>query len=65
MNRGSNLGGFTLSDVLNQHLAPLGVPAFQGALFGHVTDQYPIPVGVRAEIDAAAGTIRMLEPVVA
>ncbi len=65
VNRGSNLGGFTLSDVLNQHLAPLGVPAFQGALFGHVTDQYPIPVGIRAEIDGEAGTIRMLEPVVA
>jgi muramoyltetrapeptide carboxypeptidase len=54
-----------LSEVLAQHLTPLGVPAFQGALFGHVTDQFSMPVGVRAEIDAAAGTIRMLEPVVA
>jgi muramoyltetrapeptide carboxypeptidase len=61
----SSIGGFTLSEVLAQHLTPLGVPAFQGALFGHVTDQFSIPVGVRAEIDAAAGTIRMLEPVVA
>ncbi len=32
VNRGSNLGGFTLSEVLAQHLTPLGVPAFQGAL---------------------------------
>ena len=61
----SSIGGFTLSEVLAQHLAPLGVPAFQGALFGHVENQFSIPVGVRAEIDAAAGTIRMLEPVVA
>ena len=60
----SSIGGFTLSEVLAQHLTPLGVPAFQGALFGHVADQFSIPVGVRAEIDAAAGTIRMLEPVV-
>lgn len=57
--------GFTLSQVLQQHLAPLGVPAFQGALFGHVADQYPLPVGVRAEIDATAGTIRLLESAVA
>lgn len=57
--------GFTLSQVLQQHLAPLGVPAFQGALFGHVADQYPLPVGVRAEIDAEAGTIRLLESAVA
>jgi muramoyltetrapeptide carboxypeptidase len=61
----SSIGGFTLSEVLAQHLTPLGVPAFQGALFGHVPDQFSLPVGVRAEIDAAAGTIRMLEAVVA
>jgi muramoyltetrapeptide carboxypeptidase len=60
----SSIGGFTLSEVLAQHLTPLGVPAFQGALFGHVPDQFSIPVGVRAEVDATAGTIRMLEPVV-
>jgi muramoyltetrapeptide carboxypeptidase len=61
----SSIGGFTLSEVLAQHFTPLGVPAFQGALFGHVENQFSIPVGVRAEIDANAGTIRMLEPVVA
>lgn len=61
----SSIGGFTVSEVLAQHLNPLGVPAFQGAIFGHVADQFSIPVGIRAEIDAAAGTIRMLEPVVA
>lgn len=63
--RGPSYGGFTLSEVLDQHLAPLGVPAFQGALFGHVADQFSLPEGVMAEIDAAAGTIRLLEPAVA
>ena len=58
---GPSYGGFTLSEVLQQHLAPLGVPAFQGALFGHVANQYSLPVGVQAEIDAGAGTIRLLE----
>ena len=61
----TNLGGFSLSEVLAHHLPPLGVPAFQGALFGHVADQFSIPVGVRGEIDATAGTIRILDPVVA
>jgi muramoyltetrapeptide carboxypeptidase len=61
---GPSFGGFTLSEVLQQHLAPLGVPAFQGALFGHVPDQFSLPVGIPAEIDAAAGTIRILEPAV-
>jgi muramoyltetrapeptide carboxypeptidase len=62
---GPSYGGFTLSEVLQQHLAPLGVPAFQGALFGHVPNQYSLPEGCRAEIDADAGTIRILEPAVA
>lgn len=62
---GRSIGGFTLSEVLKQHLEPLGVPAFQGALIGHIADQFSIPLGVRAEIDASAGTIRMLEAAVA
>jgi muramoyltetrapeptide carboxypeptidase len=61
----ASYGGFTLSEVLAQHLEPLGVPAFEGALIGHVADQYSMPVGTRAEIDAAAGTIRILEAAVA
>src|SRR5690606_18069867 len=62
---GVSYGGFTLSQVLEQHLKPLGIPAFQGALIGHVANQFSIPIGVRAEIDADIGTIRVLEPVVA
>lgn len=62
---GPSFGGFTLSQVLEQHLAPLGVPAFQGAMFGHVTNQISLPVGIPAEIDATAGTIRILESAVA
>ena len=64
-NTDPSLGCFTLSEVLDQHLTPLGVPAFQGALFGHIDNQYSMPVGVRAEIDSTEGTIRILEPVVA
>jgi muramoyltetrapeptide carboxypeptidase len=57
-------GGFTLSSVLRQHLAPLGIPAYQGAFFGHMADQFTLPVGVEAEIDAGEGTLRMLEAAV-
>lgn len=58
-------GGFVLSDVLVRHLRPLGVPVFSGATIGHISNQLSLPVGVQAEIDAAAGTIRILEAVVA
>jgi muramoyltetrapeptide carboxypeptidase len=60
-----DVSGFTLSDVLNQHLSPLGIPAFAGSQFGHVADQFTLPLGVRAEVDADAGTIQLLESAVA
>ncbi|MBA3678251.1 MAG: LD-carboxypeptidase [Sphingosinicella sp.] len=61
---GRSYGGFTLPEVLRQHLEPLGIPVYQGALFGHIDNQFSLPVGVQAEIDADAGTIRILEPAV-
>lgn len=57
-------GGFTLNAILRQHFEPLGIPAFEGAWFGHMPDQFTIPQGVRAEIDADAGTLRLLEAAV-
>jgi len=57
-------GGFTLNDVLRQHLGGLGVPVYSGAWFGHITDQFTLAQGVMTEIDADAGTLRMLEPAV-
>ena len=56
--------GFPLSTILQQHIAPLGIPAFMGANFGHIRNQYCMPIGIEAEIDANLGTIRMLESVV-
>jgi muramoyltetrapeptide carboxypeptidase len=60
-----SLSGFTLSEVLEHHLGKLGVPAFQGLEFGHIDNPFSLPVGVMAEMDAAAGTLRLLEPAVA
>ncbi len=55
---------FELADILKQHFEPLGIPAFQGAFFGHMSDQFTLPVGINAEIDADNGTMRLLEPAV-
>ena len=60
----SGYGRFSLNDVFEQHLVPLAKPAFAGAMFGHVSHKRTMPVGVRAEIDADAGTIELLEPAV-
>ena len=55
----------SLREVLDYRLRPLGIPSFYGAMIGHIRDKFTIPVGVEAEIDASAGTIRLLEAAVA
>ena len=52
-------------DILDDHLKPLGVPAYSGAMIGHVDRQFTLPLGVQVELDAVAGTITMLESAVA
>lgn len=56
--------GWTLIDVLNDHLAPLGVPVVGGLKVGHngfgadgKPDQICLKIGSMATIDAAAGTL--------
>ncbi|CAN5451265.1 LD-carboxypeptidase [soil metagenome] len=55
---------FTLQQVLEQQIKPLGIPAFYGAMIGHIVNKYTIPIGINAEIDASTGTIKLLETAV-
>ena len=64
-NPDSDYGSFTLAEVIDGHIQPLGIPAWQGAMIGHIRDKHTLPLGVEAEIDATAGTITLLEPAVA
>lgn len=57
---GEGFGSLTISDVLDDHVKPLNVPAWEGAQIGHIDRQFIMPIGVEAEVDASAGTIRML-----
>lgn len=55
---------FTLTQVLQDHILPLGIPAWYGSMIGHIPDKFILPVGVEVEIDANLGTIRMLQAAV-
>jgi len=57
-------GTLTLDEVFSEHFGPLGVPVLRGAAFGHVRRKWTLPLGVPAELDADAGTLRLLEPAV-
>lgn len=56
--------GFTVPDILIHHLSRLGVPVFSGANIGHVSNQLSLPVGAEVEMNADAGTIELLNPIV-
>ncbi|MBT8399184.1 MAG: LD-carboxypeptidase [Rhodothermia bacterium] len=61
----SSYSSFTLKEVLADHVAPLGIPAFHGSMIGHIRDKFTVPVGAMAEIDAASGRIKLTESAVA
>lgn len=52
----------TLDETLDVHLQPLRVPAVTGYSFGHIRNQFTLPVGVRARLDTEARTVTLLEP---
>ncbi len=74
---GIALGGFTESPdagrpdvpatdaVLRDLLGGLRVPVAYGFPFGHIEPAWTLPMGVRARLDADAGTLALLEPAVA
>jgi muramoyltetrapeptide carboxypeptidase len=55
----------TLAETLDLHLAPLAVPAVSGYSFGHIRNQFTIPVGVMGRLDTQAQTLTLLEAGVA
>ncbi|MGB5290178.1 MAG: LD-carboxypeptidase [Lysobacterales bacterium] len=62
---GKGYGSLTLEEVLDDHIKPLGIPAWYGSMIGHIENKFTIPLGVESEIDADAGRITLLEPAVA
>lgn len=57
--------GGPVRGVLEDVLGDLGVPVVAGMPWGHAGINLALPLGVRAELDAAAGTLTLLEPVTA
>ncbi|MGY1424472.1 S66 peptidase family protein [Lysobacter sp. A289] len=60
---GEGYGSLTLDQIFDDHIKPLGIPAYRGAMIGHIREQFIVPVGGQVEMDADAGAFRMLEPV--
>jgi muramoyltetrapeptide carboxypeptidase len=61
---GNGFASLTLEEVLDDHIKPLGIPAWYGSMIGHIEDKFTIPIGVQAEIEAESGRITLLESAV-
>lgn len=48
---------FTFHEVIMQHIKPLGIPAFYGAMIGHIENKLTVPLGIKATINADKGSI--------
>jgi muramoyltetrapeptide carboxypeptidase len=49
--------GVIVREVLEERLGALGVPVAAGLPFGHDLENEPFVLGVRARLDASAGTL--------
>ena len=62
--QGSGYGSLTLEEVIDYYIKPLGIPAYTGAMIGHIDDNWTIPNGAEAELDGTKGSLRLLAPAV-
>ena len=54
-------GDLPLERVIREWAAPLKVPVVMGLPIGHVDEQWTLPVGARARLDADRGTLEIIE----
>jgi len=59
-----NAGQPAVEEVVRERLGGLGIPVAMGFPFGHVDDNWTLPMGIRARLEAGAGRLELLEPAV-
>jgi muramoyltetrapeptide carboxypeptidase len=61
---GSGYGSLTFEEVIDHYIKPLNIPAYSGAMFGHIDDNSTLPNGLKISLNADNGTLKMLSPAV-
>ena len=59
-----NIRSPSIDEILTRYIAPLNIPAWSGAMIGHMPEIFTLPEGTLVQIDADKGSITMLEPAV-
>jgi muramoyltetrapeptide carboxypeptidase len=60
-----SIGGRPWREIVTERLAPLGKPMVIDFPLGHAKNMLTLPMGIRARLDADAGTLEYLEPLCA
>jgi muramoyltetrapeptide carboxypeptidase len=55
------IGGRAWREIVRERFAPLGIPMIIDYPFGHAPNMMTMPLGVKARLDANAGTLEYLE----
>lgn len=64
MRRETPDGALGFDEVLAHYFGDLGIPVAYGFPVGHIDDQWTLPLGVRARLDATHGEVDLLEAAV-
>ena len=62
---GVNDNSLTLREMMEDRLTNLGIPVVYGMSFGHIGNNFTIPMGINATIDTKQKTLTLLETAVA
>jgi muramoyltetrapeptide carboxypeptidase len=57
----AGIGGKPWQEIVRDRLAPLGIPMIFNYPFGHCKNMLTLPLGIRARLDANAGTLTYTE----
>ena len=60
---GGGYGSLTIDQILDQYVLPLNIPAYSGAMIGHIPRQFIVPVGAQVKMDADAGTFTLTQSI--
>lgn len=59
----SGYGNLTLDQIFDDYIVPLKIPAYRGAMIGHIPKQFILPMGATVTLNAGEGTIQLDEKI--
>ncbi|MEX0883697.1 MAG: LD-carboxypeptidase [Cyclobacteriaceae bacterium] len=62
-NPSGGYGNLTLDQLFDDYILPLKIPAYRGAMIGHIPKQFILPFGAKVGMDAEKGILELKEKI--